>query len=168
MILVGFKTEVLDGLKLLQKAFDLSKIIFETTSLSSLASEFQEGSSEKQNKLTIVLKGTTSLSPAEFIHKLKYFEKLIHERFPQRYFSAWLLSFEEQVILSPELVLPHPRLALDSTILHLSTEIYAHYTHPILNVKLEELSKKLRVKNFEFRAQGRALLSKSAKDIEQC
>ncbi|MBK7961454.1 MAG: hypothetical protein IPK04_09785 [Bdellovibrionales bacterium] len=54
--------------------------------------------------------------------------------------SIKLLLYDQEVIMTPELTLPHPDLQYDLLTLRLSSEVWSRYEHPVLKKTLGELS----------------------------
>lgn len=72
---------------------------------------------------------------------------------------ASLLSFNNQVLLTPKRPLPHPQLHSDMLTMRCAAEIYGNYEHPVLGQTLNELVKSNETpESIEFFSQGRSLL----------
>jgi 2-amino-4-hydroxy-6-hydroxymethyldihydropteridine diphosphokinase len=94
-----------------------------------------------------VCQATTSLAPLEALHRLKALESQLGRvpstRFGPRLIDLDLLFYDDQVLDTPELVLPHPRLAERPFVLVPLTEIAPNQVHPRLGVTVTELLQRL-------------------------
>ena len=54
-----------------------------------------------------------------------------------------LIFFNEEIIDTPDLTIPHPRAHLRQFVLEPLAEIIPNYRHPVLNLTVEELLKSL-------------------------
>lgn len=74
-----------------------------------------------------------------------------------------LLTFNYDVMLEPQMPVPHPDLHLDQLILHCAAEIQGGFEHPVLGRSLQELVKSSQSRQsqirFEFLSRGEGLLS---------
>jgi 7,8-dihydro-6-hydroxymethylpterin-pyrophosphokinase len=70
-----------------------------------------------------------------------------------------LLSYDDLVVLSPQLTLPHPSLHTDFLIIRCASEAWPQYEHPIIQKALSEIaSLALPVVDAEFFLQGKSLV----------
>lgn len=70
-----------------------------------------------------------------------------------------LLSYDDLVILSPQLTLPHPNLHRDFLIVRCASEAWAQYEHPIVQKTLGEIAAvALPAVDAEFFLQGKSLV----------
>lgn len=53
-----------------------------------------------------------------------------------------ILAFEDEIMMTPALTLPSPRLHDDLLLLRCATEVWEDYVHPLFNLTLYELMKK--------------------------
>ena len=85
----------------------------------------------------------TSLSAVELLAELKKTEKDFgrqrHERWDARILDLDVLLFDDQIINTPDLVVPHPRMAFRRFVLEPAAEIAATMCHPTSGRTVEEL-----------------------------
>lgn len=71
-----------------------------------------------------------------------------------------LLSFDDLVVLSPQLTLPHPSLHTDFLIVRCASEAWAQFEHPIIQKTLSEVaSMTMPAADAEFFMQGKSLVA---------
>ncbi|MFV1964585.1 MAG: 2-amino-4-hydroxy-6-hydroxymethyldihydropteridine diphosphokinase [Pirellulaceae bacterium] len=85
----------------------------------------------------------TDLPPVELLHLLQETERQIgrvrHERWGARTVDLDLLLYDQQVIATPSLVVPHPRMAFRRFVLAPAVEIAADRNHPRIGWNLRQL-----------------------------
>jgi len=70
-----------------------------------------------------------------------------------------LLSYDDLVVLSPQLTLPHPSLHTDFLVIRCASEAWAQFEHPIIQKPLSEIaSASLPAVDAEFFLQGKSLV----------
>jgi len=97
--------------------------------------------------LNMALKGATNLSARELLQFIKKIEqemgRLGGERFGPRIIDIDILFYGQEIVDEPDLVIPHPRLALRAFVLAPLNDIAPDLRHPILKVSVRELLKSL-------------------------
>lgn len=71
-----------------------------------------------------------------------------------------LLSYDDLVVLSPQLTLPHPSLHTDFLIVRCASEAWTQFEHPIIQKTLSEItSMTFPATDAEFLMQGKSLVA---------
>lgn len=93
-----------------------------------------------------VCAGFTSLTPLDLLHTIKALETTLGRaqgvRFGPRLIDIDLLFYDQLVIETPELTLPHPRLIERAFVLAPLAEIAPDLIHPVLHVTISSLASK--------------------------
>lgn len=87
---------------------------------------------------------------------LWYFKQFISEKKA----ALNLLSYDNLVVLSPQLTLPHPSLHTDFLIVRCASEAWTQFEHPIIQKTLNEItSLTMPATDAEFFMQGKSLVA---------
>ncbi|MCS6918083.1 MAG: 2-amino-4-hydroxy-6-hydroxymethyldihydropteridine diphosphokinase [Chitinophagales bacterium] len=91
--------------------------------------------------LNAAVKAVTSLSPHQVLRQLHQLEQSAgrQERSGPRPLDLDLIFYEQLILSTPELTLPHPRLHLRRFTLVPLAELVPKWTHPVLRQTIEEL-----------------------------
>lgn len=88
--------------------------------------------------------GYTSLAPLDLLHHIKAMEQTLGRveglRYGPRLIDIDLLLYDQQVIETPELTIPHPRLAERAFVLAPLAEIAPDLVHPIFRATVSALA----------------------------
>ncbi len=105
----------------------------------------------------------TALSPQELLAKLAEVETLLgrteHEKWASRRIDIDLLLFDERIIQSDRLIVPHPQMHLRSFVLRPLSELKPDLVHPVLNERVCELAGRLNGCDFAFDASAAQIVS---------
>lgn len=100
--------------------------------------------------LNQVIEAETSLSPARLLEYLKRIEVKVGRketfRFGPRMIDLDIIFYNGEVIDSPPLIIPHPRLAERSFVLMPLADLAPDYRHPILGDSVSEMLAKVDTK----------------------
>ena len=129
----------------LQKA--LAELAPEVTvvKLSTLHETEPMYNTDQPKFLNAVCEATTELSALEVLKKLKSIEKEMgeHEHNQPRIIDIDLLFYDNEIIETSELTIPHPKIAERRFVLEPMAELASEFVHPVLGVTIAELLRKL-------------------------
>ncbi|MCB0368055.1 MAG: hypothetical protein KDD45_01120 [Bdellovibrionales bacterium] len=126
-------------------------------SIEKISSVFKRknfGNANFANSQEFVVRGKTELTALDLNKKLS----LKIQNLDTSY-KIELLSYDNEIRLTPQLTLPHPQLFLDPLILHCSSEIWPEYIHPVNGDSLRKSDQESESENLEFLYQGKYFLS---------
>ncbi len=135
--------------KNLRKCIALLKKKFSVKKISSVYETKPVGYENQDNFYNMVVEIETDLSPEKFLDVLMGIEKMLgrvrtKKNFP-RTIDLDILFYEDRIIESKNLVIPHPRLHERAFVLVPLNEIAPDFVHPVLKKRigllLDELSK---------------------------
>lgn len=158
--LIYLSADLMAGIGFLRKlAMDLVDQV-RIESASSVYKRYLTPRREDLNsELCVVLKVSTLLSHLELGNYLDSQQVERGQNGSPATVRAILLSFSNQVLLTPKRPLPHPQLHSDPLTMRCAAEIYGSYEHPVLGQTLNELVKSSETpESIEFYSQGRSLL----------
>jgi 2-amino-4-hydroxy-6-hydroxymethyldihydropteridine diphosphokinase len=93
--------------------------------------------------LNMAVKGQTVLSPTELLAYLKQLETEIGRkktiRYGPRKIDLDIIFYDDLILSTPDLVIPHPRLAERGFVLRPLADIAANFVHPILKQTVADL-----------------------------
>jgi len=131
----------------IQKAIKaLGKTIGELTKCSSFYETVPDGFPSENNFLNVAAVFETSLQPAEILQHTEQIEKQLgrteksHDRqYADRCIDIDILMYDDQVINTPRLTIPHPMMHKRTFVLEPLNEIAPDILHPILKENIETL-----------------------------
>ena len=89
----------------------------------------------------------STLGPLELLHVAQQIEKKFgrvrSERWAARTLDIDLLLYEDQVVQTDELTIPHPRMSVRRFVLEPAVDIAATWSHPTLGCTLSQLLRQL-------------------------
>jgi len=97
---------------------------------------------EQPSFLNMVCQAHTRLAPAQLLTLLKGIESKMGRRGggpAPRIIDIDILFYGDQVVNTPDLVIPHPRMAERAFVLVPMSEVTPDYRHPVLNRTMKEL-----------------------------
>lgn len=114
---------------------------------------------ERLEALTMVLRAKTSLGAHETLAALVETERALQHELLKRTVSLNLMIYNSEIIMLPELAVPHPEMHLRPEEIVPAVELWPEYVHPVLNQTLAELSQQFSHERWgEFFTQGQPLL----------
>jgi 2-amino-4-hydroxy-6-hydroxymethyldihydropteridine diphosphokinase len=115
--------------------------------------------------LNMVVEAQTTLAPLALLHELKTLERRLGRREGVRYgprlIDLDILIYGNRVVESPELVIPHPRMAERAFVLVPLCDLAAEGRHPVLEVTFGALRDRLDCSGVKFYAPPEAAWSGS-------
>ena len=138
-----------DRLNNIHKALKLLSTHCSILSTSFLYSTKYKGefTSDHPDFLNCAVKIETSLSALELLNELKAIERCLHRvKSPDndnRTIDLDIIFYDNQVIDSDVLIVPHPRMALREFVLRPLSDIDPYFIHPLLKVSIADLLIKL-------------------------
>lgn len=125
----------------------LTEIAGRVGSLSAISSLYETtpwGYESENSFLNQVIRVETPLSPEELLKETQKIEKELGRRrsgtsYQDRVIDIDLILYEELILNTEELILPHPLFHLRRFVLEPLAEIEPDLTHPVLKLKIGEL-----------------------------
>jgi len=101
------------------------------------------GNVEQPDFLNAVVELQTSLSPVDLFYSLKEIEKAIgrqvRPRWHEREIDLDLLFFDDLILRSPELIVPHSEIAHRAFVLIPLADLNVKFVHPLLQRTIKDL-----------------------------
>ena len=139
----------------LDKALDLLSQRLRVEKISSVYETEPVGNINQPRFLNLVCQAHTKLAPTELLTLAKGIESKLGRTFNKantpRPIDIDILFYGEQVIETPELVIPHPRLTERAFVLIPLAEIAPELVHPVNGKIVKELLKEVRETQGVFR-----------------
>ena len=154
-VYLGLGSNLGDRQHNLDKALDFLSQRLQMDNISSVYDTEPIGNIEQPRFLNLVCRVYTSLSPEALLVLAKGIESKLG-RTPNkpntpRPIDIDILFYGEQVIETPELVIPHPRLAERAFVLIPLAEVTPNFVHPVSGKTVKELLKEVRETQGVFR-----------------
>ena len=123
------------------------KLISEEIGPVEISSQVYEtaawGNTDQSAFLNKVISGKSGLKPDEVVSRALLIEEQMgrvrKEKWEPRKIDIDLLFFEDQVISTPDLTIPHPRLHLRRFTLAPLSDIFPDFSHPVLGKTISQL-----------------------------
>lgn len=142
-VLIALGTNLGDRLENLRRALDCIAAKVQIIRVSSVYETPPWGYTEQPPFLNLVLSGQTELEPQPLLEFLKSCEQALGRRPTFRYgprlIDLDILAYEDRILETPTLTLPHPHLHERAFVLVPLHEIAPNWTHPRLGKSVSEL-----------------------------
>lgn len=110
-------------------------------------------------RLEFVLRFNTLMNADQLLHLVLSLCEDGAQGFKITHSELTLLAFDDMVLMSPRLTLPHPELHCDPLVIRCASEIWEQYEHPVYRKSLLEICKTAAaVESAEFFIQGKSLV----------
>lgn len=158
IFLAGIEASRLKGLDSLRWALQQLEQISESLAVSTV---LQNNFPAERPSLRMVVKGTLPLEPEEVLQEISRMEnEYVQKNRMLEPLRIFLLTYDQKVVLTPSLLLPHPQLVTSPAWLYCAAEVWRTYRHPILDLPLERLLNQVDTHHLEFFSQAKAVLTK--------
>ncbi|MFN3741509.1 MAG: 2-amino-4-hydroxy-6-hydroxymethyldihydropteridine diphosphokinase [Anaerolineales bacterium] len=142
-VLLALGTNLGDRLENLRRALDCLAAKVQIVRVSSVYETPPWGYTEQPPFLNLVLSGQTELEPQPLLEFLKSCEQALGRwptfRYGPRLIDLDILAYEDRILETPTLTLPHPHLHERAFVLVPLHEIAPNWTHPRLGKSVSEL-----------------------------
>jgi 2-amino-4-hydroxy-6-hydroxymethyldihydropteridine diphosphokinase len=142
-VFIALGTNLGDRLKTLQEAIAQLPPRVMPRSTSSIYQTAPWGYSDQPDYLNQVIEAETELEPLPLLKYLKKLERKLGRRPTFRYgprvIDMDILFYDDLVLETPELVIPHPRLHERDFVLVPLADLAPNKAHPVLGKTVEEL-----------------------------
>lgn len=157
--LIGIECGLLKGLDTLRWALAEIQNFAEVSAVSSVVQcEDHSG----RLILRIAAKVLVDQSPENIVGRLKDIETDYDEKIKLiESARCFLLAYDQLVVITPQVNLPHPQLIDNNSWLYCCSEVWKNYRHPVLDLTIERLLDQKLLSKVEFFSQGKVIVSKS-------
>jgi 2-amino-4-hydroxy-6-hydroxymethyldihydropteridine diphosphokinase len=142
-VLVGLGANLGEPRRQLAAAVARLAALVEDLRVSSVYRTEPVGHRDQPDFYNLVARGWTRIAPLELLRGMLAIEgELGRERSfanAPRLIDLDLLAYGDRVMDTPELTLPHPRIAQRGFVLHPLAEVAPHWVHPVLSRTAREL-----------------------------
>ncbi|MFO3796946.1 MAG: 2-amino-4-hydroxy-6-hydroxymethyldihydropteridine diphosphokinase [Anaerolineales bacterium] len=142
-VFIALGTNLGDRLENLRRALECIAAKVQIVRLSSIYETSPWGYTEQPPFLNLVLSGQTELQPQPLLEFLKSCEQALGRRPTFRYgprlIDLDILAYEDRILETPTLTLPHPHLHERAFVLVPLHEIAPNWIHPRLGKSVSEL-----------------------------
>ena len=127
----------------LRSALDALRPLGEVVKVSSIYETAPVGGVPQPEYLNAVVELNTTRGPLDLLHALKAIEKNLgrqeRPRWHEREIDFDILFYEDLVLDSPELTLPHPEIQHRAFVLAPMSDLDANFVHPVFHRTISEL-----------------------------
>ncbi|MFI5201096.1 MAG: 2-amino-4-hydroxy-6-hydroxymethyldihydropteridine diphosphokinase [Candidatus Kapaibacterium sp.] len=146
---IGLGSNIEPRLGYLQSAVNALRTLGKIVNVSSVYETVPVGGVPQPDYLNAVVELHTHLGPLELASRLKALESALgrtaRPRWHEREIDLDLLFYEDLVMSSPELTLPHPEIPKRAFVLVPMTELDPGFIHPILKRAIKDLTDEIEI-----------------------
>ncbi|MDD5529419.1 MAG: 2-amino-4-hydroxy-6-hydroxymethyldihydropteridine diphosphokinase [bacterium] len=148
-VYLGIGSNLGDRLANIKTAISELTSFIEIEKSSSIYDTSPWGYKKQPDFLNCVVYGKTPLTPLELLEKLQSIEKLLKkdqkkEKFGPRTIDMDILFYNDESLIFPNLVIPHPLLHLRKFVLVPMNELNPGFIHPVLKKTISALLRDLK------------------------
>lgn len=141
--LLGLGANLGDPRAQLREALAQLRLMVHVADVSSIYLTEPVGGPEQPSFLNLVLRVRTGLSPSALLALAHAAEQRMgrtrRTRDEPRLIDIDLLAYDDLVVNTAELTVPHPRMHVRGFVLHPLAEVAPHWRHPVLDMTAEEM-----------------------------
>jgi 2-amino-4-hydroxy-6-hydroxymethyldihydropteridine diphosphokinase len=145
VVFLGLGANLGERLLQLQRAVNLLRERMEILAISSVYDTSPMLVTDQPRFLNLVCEAATSLGPEELLALLKSTEiqlgRVAGPRYGPRFLDIDLLLYDELIVASPSLTVPHPRMLERAFVLLPLAEIAPSLRHPVSHIEMATLAK---------------------------
>ncbi len=148
-------------LKWLSRACKKLSMVADISKMSSVyIDEFESDKSDGKNETSLVMAVSLkcNISSEELLENVVKIENELHTEATRDVIDILILAYGEELKMTPNLTIPHPRLHSHPQLLYPAAEIMGQYVHPVLKRNLKELAGLTGVKWGRYFEQGSRVL----------
>jgi 2-amino-4-hydroxy-6-hydroxymethyldihydropteridine diphosphokinase len=154
-VYLGLGTNLGDRQANLDKALSLLSQRLGKLRVSSVYDTEPVGNINQPRFLNLVCQGYTNLAPVELLALAKGIElklgRALHRSSDPRPIDVDILFYGDQVVETPELTIPHPRLTQRAFVLFPLAELAPKFVHPVTGQTVKEMKDNLKEKQGVFK-----------------
>ncbi len=140
---IGLGSNLGDRIGSIQKAIGEISKLGDISALSSLYETEPVGVEDQPDFINCVIKLEANLSPYDLLVSLQSVEKKLgrerREKWEPRTIDLDIIFYNNLVIETPSLIIPHPRAHLRRFVLEPLCEIAPDFIHPTLNITVSKI-----------------------------
>ena len=126
-----------------QATLGISQTIGQITKKSAIYQTQAWGEKEQPDFLNQTILATTKLSPLDLLRNMLKIEekmgRIREKKWGPRIIDIDLLFYDDLILETPELTIPHPHISRRNFVLIPTMEVFGNFIHPVFKLSIEEL-----------------------------